>query len=1129
MRFLVLVRRALRYYWRTNLAVVVGVATAVAVLAGALLVGDSVRGSLRDLVLQRLGRTDRVVLSTGFFREALAADIASDPSFRAVFDAVCPLIAVPGMVSDPESGRRVSRVQVYGVDDRFWRFHRLDGSRAPSGREALLSRALASDLGAAPGHAVLVRVERPSAIPIESLHGRKDNLGRALRLTARAILDPTQTGDFSLQPQQGEVRAVFVPLRRLQEDLEVVRQANVLLVADSPSRHDLGESQRAAAIEDLIRRRFALDDVALTVRGSTDLIVGSAAGLLDEPRVRAVDEAAAASGLKPQPVFTYLANTMRSQGHEVPYSLVTALDLSLVAPDMGKAADASSSPPIVVNEWTARDLGAHVGDPLTLEYYLWQEPGRLVTQSADFRIAGIVPIAGLAASRDLAPVYPGITEAKTLGNWDPPFPIDLHRVRKADEDYWDTYRTTPKAFIPLAVGQRLWGSRFGNRSSVRLAPASGQSVDEAHDRFAAALRARINPTTFGLVVQGVRAEGLRASRGATDFGEYFTYFSFFLVASALLLAALFFRLTVEQRARETGLLRAVGFSPARVRRLLLAEGLLLAIGGALLGVGGAVAYGELMMVGLRRWWSGAVGTTALTLHVTWVSLAAGAAGAVAAAMVCIWWTLRRLSRLSERNLLAGNVAQPRVGGPGTRHAASYAALGSTVVAIVLLAAGASGSMNRTAAFFGSGTLLLISCLSVVAIVLRRPPRSALDASGRWPIYRIGMRNAADRPGRSILAIGVIASATFLLVAVGAFRRTPQPPGNPHTGTGGYRLLVDLLVPLVSDPNSRDGREALGVGESDAVRIEPFRVLPGDDASCLNLYEPGNPRILGLSPAFMAAGRFAFQSSLASTDEERANPWLLLNRDAGRDVVPVIADANSMTYVLHKNLGDEIVTTRGGDPVRLRLVAALADSIFQRELLMSDANFVRLFPQAEGYRFLLIDAAGGAGRAGGEEDRVREIEAAIEQGASDLGADAVETSARLAEFHTVENTYLATFQALGGLGLLVGTLGLTAIILRNVLERRRELALLGAVGYGPRQIFAIVIAENLWLLAWGLAIGAACALVAIAPAALERGSRLPATPAGAAMLFAVFLAGLLSSAVATRAALRTPLLEALRSE
>src|SRR6266487_1227477 len=101
-----LVLRGLSYYWRTNAAVVLGVATAVAVLAGALLVGDSVRGSLRDLVLQRLGRTDRVVASSGFFREALAGALASDPAFS----GVCPLLAVEGIVSDQASGRRASEI-----------------------------------------------------------------------------------------------------------------------------------------------------------------------------------------------------------------------------------------------------------------------------------------------------------------------------------------------------------------------------------------------------------------------------------------------------------------------------------------------------------------------------------------------------------------------------------------------------------------------------------------------------------------------------------------------------------------------------------------------------------------------------------------------------------------------------------------------------------------------------------------------------------------------------------------------------------------------------------------------------------------------------------------------------------
>ena len=131
------------------------------------------------------------------------------------------------------------------------------------------------------------------------------------------------------------------------------------------------------------------------------------------------------------------------------------------------------------------------------------------------------------------------------------------------------------------------------------------------------------------------------------------------------------------------------------------------------------------------------------------------------------------------------------------------------------------------------------------------------------------------------------------------------------------------------------------------------MLPGDDASCLNLYEPRNPRILGASRAFIASGRFAFQASMPPADAERANPWLLLERPQADGAVPVIADANSMTYVLHKSLGDEIVIDRGGRPVRLRLVAALRDSIFQSELLMSEANFLRLFPEQQGYRLLLV--------------------------------------------------------------------------------------------------------------------------------------------------------------------------------
>jgi ABC-type antimicrobial peptide transport system permease subunit len=139
-----------------------------------------------------------------------------------------------------------------------------------------------------------------------------------------------------------------------------------------------------------------------------------------------------------------------------------------------------------------------------------------------------------------------------------------------------------------------------------------------------------------------------------------------------------------------------------------------------------------------------------------------------------------------------------------------------------------------------------------------------------------------------------------------------------------------------------------------------------------------------------------------------------------------------------------------------------------------------------------------------------------------------TSERLANFHQVENTYLSTFQMLGGLGLLLGTLGLGAVLLRNVLERRRELALLRAVGYNYSHLMLMVVAENALLLFCGLVTGTVSAFLAIAPVFFERGGSL-VNVSLSLLLAAVLVSGLVASLIATRAAFRSPLLSALRAE
>ncbi|HSE38571.1 MAG TPA: FtsX-like permease family protein, partial [Blastocatellia bacterium] len=592
MQLITLLKRNLAYFWRSNLAVVLGVATAVAVLAGALLVGDSVRGSLRDLFVQRLGRTDQVVGSTNFFREKLADDIKAGPGFAESFSDAAPLIVLSGLVTDVKSGRRASRVQVYGVDDRFFRFHRVD-VRAPNDREVVMSPDLASELASETGQTILLRIEKPSAIPAGSLHGRKEDLGRTIRLTVRESLAPSQLGEFSLRAEQGPVRAVFVSLVRLQKDLEQPGKVNTLLVASGPAGGDR-EAIGTAVLSRIVKDNLSLEDLGIKLRAldkQRGIAVESETAIISDALYTDAVDAANKANLSVVPILSYLANAIRFGEREVPYSVVTAIDrqaLQQVTTRHGQGSFGGNGPAedlsrIVLNDWAASDLGAKPGDAITLEFYIWEDSGQLRTDSARFILDAIVALDDQAADRDLVPNYPGLTETENISDWDPPFPVDLKKVRPKDEDYWHKYRTTPKAFISLEKGIELWGSRHGKYTSLRLR-SSDVSDPESHlESFAGNLRASLNPAAMGLSIEPVRNEGLAASRGATDFGEYFVYFSFFLVVGGLLLASLFFRLGIEQRLREIGTLKAVGFAPADVRWLFLREGIVLATAGSVLG------------------------------------------------------------------------------------------------------------------------------------------------------------------------------------------------------------------------------------------------------------------------------------------------------------------------------------------------------------------------------------------------------------------------------------------------------------------------------------------------------------------------------------------------------------------
>ncbi len=1040
-----LVRRSLLYYWRTNLAVILGVATAVAVLSGALVVGDSVRASLRDLVLARLGKAQTVVTSAQPFREQLAADAPG----------AVPLFVMQGVVTHEKDGRRASKVAVYGVDDRFFQFNGYQ-QQAPSVTDALLTPALARELGVQAGETVLLRVEKPSAIPRESLQGKKEDAGKTLRLTAT-----NNAPEFALQPSQGDVSAIYVSLHRLQRDLTQQGRVNALLLASGAFPKD----------------KVTLDDLGIKIRAlPTGLSVETASGVMNDAVVDTIKQVAGANA---QPVLSYIANSIRIGDREVPYSIVTGMGNDLPADG------------IAVDDWAAQDLKAKPGDDVTLDYFYWEPSGSLVTRTAKFKLTKVLPMSGIAVDRDLIPEYPGITEAQTIGDWDPPFPVDLKRVRPRDEEYWKKYRTAPKAVVSLETAQKLWGSRFGKATSVRLDGSDAAA-------FAQKLRALIDPQALGMAIVEPRAQALKQAEGSTDFGEYFTYFSFFLVISALLLTGLFFQLGIGQRLREIGTLRAVGFRASKIRGLFVVEGLALAVAGVVVGSIGAVAYAAFLLYGLKTWWRGAVGTGLLTLHVSSGSLAGGGIAGVLIALICVLATLRSLKRSSPRDLLSGNRALEESPKRGTRWLRIVAAV---AILSALGLVGTAFAHPDAESFFGAGSLLLIGAIFFEWARLR-------GLSGKVAsVVTLGVRNASYRPGRSALVISLISSAVFLVVALDAFRRPPVAASNPHSGIGGFPLAAESQLPVFWDLNTPAGRENLNLAAVKDAKFYAFRLRPGEDASCLNLYEPRTPRILGAPREFLDLNRFSFTESVTKSE----NPWLLLDADPPDGAIPAIADANSITYVLHHKIGD--VFDAGG--VKVKLVAALDDSIFQSEIIISAKNFTRALPDEQGFRYFLIDGPAS-------------VVAPLEDALADYGFDVVSTPDRLASFHRVENTYLSTFQALGGLGLLLGTLGLGAVLLRNVMERRKELALLLAVGYRPEHLQTMVLAENAYLLLAGTVIGTIAAIVAILPAFLQRGGHLP-NPSLALLLLAVPAAGISASLFAVRLVVRAPLLETLHAE
>lgn len=1090
-----LLLRSLRYYWRWHLGMAVGVALAAAVVSGALIVGDSVKETLRRQAAVRIGGVEVAVSSGEGFFTTMLADKARQALGKNA--QVAPVLVLRGTASTQGGTRRANGVNVLGVDEHFWKL----APSAPSGGDGLrVNAALAERLGAKPGDSVIIRFEKPSLISRDApLSGEAEATEVLTDVLLNSPSDEAM-GAFSLKAEQTPALNVFVPLAKLQELAEQPSRANLLLTAGA-------RGSVADEVRRVMEKESTLEDVGLKLALSPDKkhwILSTSRVFLDPAVPIGWGEAAP----KAAGVLTYLCTEGRVNDETyTAYPMVSALD-----PALGLLPSDLPTNGIMVSQWTADSLHLKPGDSVKLTYFTVTRARQLEEGSSDFIVHGILPMDHPAVRPELMPDFPGITNTESCRDWRPGIPIKRQGfIRPADEQYWKERRGTPKFFLSLAKGQELWRNRFGELTALWL-PADKLPTAAV---VAARLKEGLTLEAAGYLFAEPKAMAEASVNQSMDFGMLFLAMSFFLILTALVLAALLFLFNVEHRAAQLGILRATGLGPERVRLYFMGESMLAAVVGAAFGIGGGIFYTHFTLGRLDGDWSGAVAGLKFVRYVRPITLLNGFCLTLTLVLTAVWLVSGRLLRAQPRDLLAGgSLTTFRKRRRRERRRGLTFWLGMACFVLAAGLAPAAAKMSRAlqpGVFFGAATLFLIGGLITLADWFRGLELNA-QPDGVRSLWGLGLRNAVRRRGRSLAIAGLLASGIFMVVALNTFYQ--RADDTALRAAGGYQLVGESDLPIYEDLNTLIGREANGLDESElsGLNILSMRQREGEEASCLNLNRAQSPNLLGVDPARLITKSWQFSDPKAS--------WEMLNVMPTDGAVPAIMDQASAMWALGKGLGDTLSTKDArGREVLLRLVAFVRGSVLQGHVLISEQQFERLYPDTGGYRVFFV---------GGPDEKIRAIRDALTKQLRDRGLALEPVAERLGRLQAVQNTYLHIFSALGGLGLLLSTVGLALLVARNVLERRAEFGLLQAAGFQKSQLHRIVLGEHALLFLAAFVLGVAAAFFAVWPHLRDGGQALPGSLL-AFLLTSLAVGGVFFCWLAAWLALRKPLIESIRHE
>ena len=679
--------KSLKFYWRQYFGIVFGMSVCTAILTGALIIGDSVKGSLVQLTLNRLGKTEFALQSSeGFFADRLARKLSDSLGIR-----TAPLIQVNGIAINQVNSTRATPIQVNGVDERFWQFG-INPSDWESLQEddAIINTRLANQLNLQKGDIFLLRVENISTIPREIPLVSEASSSISYRLTVKGVADEKQLGNFNLQNNQVAPLNVFLSIKQLSKSLDLENNANILLIGET-------QNIRLDMLNTTLEKILTINDVGFEFQ---DIHQGQTLELTSKNIFikPAISDMALSADRRASGVFTYFVNQFKVGDHASPYFFIAAPGSPIVNSEL-------NDNEIIINTWLAQDLQAKTGDSLTISYFVPDRMKRLIEKKADFIIHAIIPISGAAADQTLMPDIRGLSDSDHCRDWEPGIPLDLSRIRDKDEEYWDRYRGTPKAFVTLNTAQKLWANRFGNLTAIRYPNQTGLD-----NKIAGHILKLTGPSAFGLVISPVRQLGVQAGMNGVDFGQLFLGLSFFILLSAVLVTASLFTFEVERRSDETAILTTIGFPHKLAQRLFLSEGLIIAVIGTVFGVVMAIFYTKLVLIAMGTIWKPIIGTSSLSISVKPATLIIGSVISIVIAFISMLWSLRKQQKMSIQSL----IGQTNIKKSWKIFVLLFGAIAGVV--IILTTVNPAKDKSAAMAFGIAGVLLLIAGITFFNIV-----------------------------------------------------------------------------------------------------------------------------------------------------------------------------------------------------------------------------------------------------------------------------------------------------------------------------------------------------------------------------------------------------------------------------